>query len=112
MFTGPAENLGVEGVVPDIGDENVIYVDLEFIQHVTEKVVSHGPGSGDVFDGQGDGVGLKNADPNGQDVPSLEVLQNDDGHFGDGVCDQTLDPHFNFHDISPLSPLPATRDRI
>jgi len=88
---------GVEGIVPDVVDDDLLDGDAELLQEILEEVVGHRAGRWDVLDGQGDGVGFEDPDPYGQDLLVLGVFQDDDGHLRDGVYNETLDLHLDFH---------------
>ncbi len=87
---------GVEGVVAELGDDDLVDLRVEAAGDVLQEVVGHGARGGGLFELEGDGVGLEDADPDGQDEVAGDVLEDDDGHVGDGVHHQTANLHLDF----------------
>src|ERR1035438_6420277 len=88
---------GVEGFLFQLVDDDFAHACVESQQEALDEVVGHGPRSGDLFDLQGYGVGLIDAHPDGKDRIAADVLQDHDGHVGDGVHHQAANFHFDFH---------------
>jgi hypothetical protein len=87
---------GVEGVVAELGDDDLADLGIEAAGEILQQVVSHGPGCGCFFELEGDGVGLEYANPDGEDEVAADVLEDDDGHVGDGVHHEAANLHLDF----------------
>jgi hypothetical protein len=77
-------------------------VPLQAVQERADQVMRHGPGSGDFFDLEGDGVRFVDSHPDGQNALSVDVLENHDGHVRNRVHHESANFHFDFH-YRPLS---------
>ena len=86
-----------ERVVAQFGDYDFADLRFQADQDVLDEVVRHGPRGGDFLDLQRDGVGLVDADPDGQNGVAADVLENHDGHVGDRVHHEPANFHFYFH---------------
>ena len=64
---------------------------------ILEKIMGHGAWSVDPFDLKRDGVGLKDADPDGEQDCALQVLQNHDWRVRRRIHHETFDLEFLFH---------------
>src|SRR5207244_3965060 len=71
---------GVEGVVLQVADDDLIHARLEPEKNVAQQIVRHRAGSLHFFDFESNGVCFVNADPDGEDRVTLHIFQDDDRH--------------------------------
>ena len=96
-FAGVVEpDDGVEGVVAELGDNDFVNLRVEASGHVLQEVVGHGARRGRLFELKGDGVGLEDTHPDGEDEVTGDVFEDDDGHVGDGIHHQAANLHLDF----------------
>ena len=91
---------GVEGVVAELGDDDFGDLRVEAAGEILQQVVGHGARRGGLFELEGDGVGFEDADPDGEDEVAGDVLEDDDGHVGDGVHHEAANLHLDFVGLS------------
>src|SRR2546429_192485 len=94
---------GVEGVVLQVADDDLIHARLEPEKNVAQQIVRHRAGSLHFFDFESDGVCFVNADPDGEDRVTLHIFQDDDRHVRHGVHHQAANLHLDFHGVLPFS---------
>ena len=87
---------GVEGVFAERAYDDAGNARVEAGDGRAQEVVGHGAGGGGFFDFEGDGVGFKETDPDGEDDFSGEVVEDDDGHLGGGIHHEAADAYFDF----------------
>jgi hypothetical protein len=87
---------GVEGVLAEIADDYACDARVEAVDDVAEKIVSHGTDGCCLLDFEGDGVGLEEAYPDGENDFAGEIVEHDDGHLGGGVHHEAADANFYF----------------
>jgi len=86
---------GVEGVFAERADDYAGDAGVQAVDHVAQEIVRHRAGCGGLFDLEGDGVGFKEADPDGEDDFAGEIVEDNDGHLGGGVHHEAADAYFN-----------------
>ncbi len=72
------------------------HLSVEAAGEILQEIVSHGAGGSGLFELEGDGVCLEYANPDGKDEVAADVLEDDDGHVGDGVHHETANLHLDF----------------
>src|ERR1022692_782068 len=92
----------VEGIVLELGDHHLAHARAETQQQGLDEVVGHGPRRRDLFDFERDGIRLIYADPDGEHGVAIDVLEDDNGHVGDGIHHKPADFHFDFHIVAAL----------
>jgi len=87
---------GIEGVVAELGDNDLADLGIEAAGEVLQEVVGHGAGCGCLFELEGDGIGLEYADPDGEHEIAAYVFEDDNRHVGDGVHHEAANLHLDF----------------
>jgi hypothetical protein len=82
---------GKEGALLEIGDDDLLDLRSELLEHQAQEIVGHGARGLDPFNLEGDGVRLEHADPDRQEELALGVPEDDNGNVGRGVQHQTAD---------------------
>jgi hypothetical protein len=85
----------VEGVAFEFGDDDLLDDGVEASRDIAQEVVRHGAWRGCLVELERDGIGFEDADPDGEDHLAADVLEDDDGHVGDGVHHQAADLHLD-----------------
>src|SRR5581483_7011663 len=73
---------------------------VETSEDILNKVVSHRARRADFFDLERDGIGLVDANPDGQNGVASRIFKDHDGGVGDWIHQQTANFHFNFHRVT------------
>jgi hypothetical protein len=87
---------GVEGVLAESSDDDAGDAGVEAVDGRAQEVVGHGARGGGLLDFEGDGVGLVETDPDGEDDFAGEIVEDHDGHLGGGVHHEATNAHFYF----------------
>src|SRR2546428_3732574 len=91
---------GEEGVFLEVGHDHLEHAGVERLEDVLDEVVGHRTRRRDLFELEGDGVRLEDADPDLQRPLVLLVAEDDDRHVRDSVQGQSAHLHFDKHAAS------------
>ena len=89
---------GVERLIGERGDDDALDAHAERRQGRDEEVVGQGPLRGDPLQAHRDGLGLPGADPDGQDAPGADLLEQQHVPARAHVDADALDDHLEFGD--------------
>ncbi len=73
---------GVKCVVLNLCNHNTFQLSIQVMDEVSKQIVSHGAWRRQLFNLDGDGVSLGDADPDRHDRVRAHFLEDDDGHIG------------------------------
>src|SRR5262249_30065858 len=88
---------GIERVIAQFRDHDFVHLRIKARKDILNKVVSHRTRRGYFFDLQRDGVGLIDADPDGQNCVAAHVFEDHDRHVRYRVHHETANFHLYFH---------------
>src|SRR5947208_3727752 len=91
---------GEEGIVLEVGHDDLEHLRLERLEDVLDEVVRHRPRRRDLLELQRNGVGLEDADPDRQRALVVVVAQDDDRHVGHGIERKPAHFHLDEHTAS------------
>src|SRR5207248_101862 len=88
---------GIKRVLLQLVDHHFLDARIQPEQEALDEIVRHRALRGYLFNLEGNGIGLVNSNPDGQDAAAAHILKNYDRHIRDRIHHQAANFHLEFH---------------